>query len=253
MWDGGLPCVLPVYHAGKVVRAAHASTAGGPRTRRGRPLPWRARRRRTGRPAITRHGAGTRALPVLMRPMSNSIACANVPYSTSGDESRSLATSSAFRDCPRNHHIRRKAFCHRAHQLLPHLVSAIDSTATALYGPAPEGQLAILALNDRIERRAKFYDWFAQGKPAEVVIPFGAMPDGEITPQFARCWQAALKALPNLTPRFALDCGRIPHSVTARPLSLQSVRTARRELSTRETPPLWRLIQRYSAKAAYID
>jgi hypothetical protein len=44
VWDGGLPCVLPVYHAGKVVRAAHASTAGGPRTRRGRPLPWRARR-----------------------------------------------------------------------------------------------------------------------------------------------------------------------------------------------------------------
>ena len=38
------------------------------------------------------------------------------------------------------------------------------------------------------------------------------MPDGEITPQFARCWQAALKALPNLTPRFALtaDGFRIP-------------------------------------------
>ena len=38
------------------------------------------------------------------------------------------------------------------------------------------------------------------------------MPDGEITPRFARCWQAALKALPNLMPRFALtaDGFRIP-------------------------------------------
>src|SRR5664280_615055 len=144
--------------------------------------------------------------------MSNFEACANIPHSPSGDESQSLTTRSAFRDCPRNRHIRRKAFCDRARQLLPDLAAQVESTATALYGPNPEGQPQLKSLADLLERRAKFCDWFAQGRPADVVISFGAMPDGEITPQFARCWQAASKAMPNLTPRFALtaDGFRIP-------------------------------------------
>ena len=123
-----------------------------------------------------------------------------------------MTTGSAFRDCPHNHHIRRKAFCDRARQLLPDLAAEIESTATGLYGPEPDGQPHLKSLADLLERRAKLCDWFAQGKPADVVVPFGAMPDGEITPQFARCWQAALKALPNLTPRFALtaDGFRVP-------------------------------------------
>jgi hypothetical protein len=144
--------------------------------------------------------------------MSNFKACANFPHSPSGDESQSLTTRSAFRDCPRNHHIRRKAFCDRARQLLPDLAAKVESTATGLYGPELEGQPRLKSLADLLERRAKLCDWFAQGKPADVVIPFGAVPDGEITPQFARCWQAALKALPDLTPRFALTTNgfRIP-------------------------------------------
>jgi hypothetical protein len=144
--------------------------------------------------------------------MSNYEARAIFPHLPFADESRSLTTGSAFRDCPRNHHIRRKAFCERARQLLPDLAAQIESTATGLYGPEPDGQPHLKSLADLLERRAKLCDWFAQGKPADVVVPFGAMPDGEITPQFARCWQAALKALPNLTPRFALtaDGFRVP-------------------------------------------
>ena len=209
---GAALCVLPVYHAGKVVRAAHASTTGGPRTRRGRPLPWRARRRENGQTADNPARSRNASPACSHEAMSNYEACATFPHLPSGDESRSLSTGSAFRDCPRNHHIRRKAFCDRAHQLLPDLAAKIESTATGLYGPELEGQPRLKSLADLLERRAKFCDWFAQGKPADVVVPFGAMPDGEITPRFARCWQAALKALPNLMPRFALtaDGFRIP-------------------------------------------
>jgi len=144
--------------------------------------------------------------------MSNYEACATFPHLPSADESRSLTTGSAFRDCPRNHHIRRKAFCDRARQLLPDLAAQIESTAARLYGPEPDGQPHLKSLADLLERRAMLCDWFAQGKSANVIVPFGAIPDGEVSPRFARCWQAALKALPNLTPRFALtaDGFRVP-------------------------------------------
>ena len=184
---GAALCVLPVYHAGKVVRAAHASTTGGPRTRHGRPLPWRARRRENGQtadnPARSRNASAARSHET----MSNFEASANIPHLPSGDESQSLTTRSAFRDCPRNHHIRRKAFCDRARQLLPDLGAKVESTATGLYGPEPEEQPRLKSLADLLERRAKLCDWFAQGKPAEVVVPFGSIPDGEITPRFVRC------------------------------------------------------------------
>src|SRR5207253_1121699 len=57
-----------------------------------------------------------------------------------------------------------------------------------------------------------FYEWFASGKPAEVILSNGMLPDGEIDPQFARCWQAAIKAMPQLKPVFALraDGFRVP-------------------------------------------
>jgi hypothetical protein len=96
--------------------------------------------------------------------------------------------------------------------LLPNLGVEIDSMATALYGTEPTAQPQLTELAALIERRTRFHDWHAHGKPAEVVAPFGAVPDGEISPQFARCWQAAQKAQPSLTPRFALaaDGFRLP-------------------------------------------
>ena len=110
----------------------------------------------------------------------------------------------AFRDCPRNHGVRRRAFCDRARELLPHLDHEIEAKATALYGPGHDGQLPVITLEERLEKRAKFRDWFAAGKPVETTISSGVVPDGEVSAQFARCWQEAVKATPGLTPRFAL-------------------------------------------------
>lgn len=111
---------------------------------------------------------------------------------------------SPFRNSFPKQVIRRRAFCQRARELLPNLEDETQSEATARYGTDDENPAPHSPLEQALERRSKFYDWFADGKSAELIISNGMVPDGEIDSQFARCWQAALKATPNLKPSFAL-------------------------------------------------
>lgn len=110
----------------------------------------------------------------------------------------------SLRKSRRNQLIRRQAFCERARELLPNLGDKIHREATTLYGAENENPTPHSTLEQTLERRTKFYEWFADGKPADVIISNGLVPDGEIGTQFARCWQAALRATPNLKPNFAL-------------------------------------------------
>ena len=90
------------------------------------------------------------------------------------------AGGSAFRDCPRNHAVRRRAFVQHARGLLPNLDEAIESKASHLYGTEPDGEPPLVPLETHLEKRARFYDWFVEGKPAEFVLSSAIMPDGEI-------------------------------------------------------------------------
>ena len=96
--------------------------------------------------------------------------------------------------------------------MLPNLDEAIESKASHLYGTEPDGEPPLVPLETHLEKLARFYGWFVEGKPAELVLSSAIMPDGEIGTQFVRCWREALKASPQLTPRFTLraDGFRVP-------------------------------------------
>ena len=115
-----------------------------------------------------------------------------------------LETRADHRHCVRNDSVCRGAFVNHARQLLPNLDEPIEIEATRLYGPEMEGALPTVALRHKLETTLRFYQWFSEGKQAEFVVPSEIVPDGEISAQFARCWQAAAKATPELKPKFLL-------------------------------------------------
>lgn len=113
---------------------------------------------------------------------------------------------------PRQLSMRRNAFLERASELLPHSSERIAEAALAHYGPPQALETPIKALTEQIEKKIRFYEWFAEGKPAEFAFRPDIMPEGEIDVRFARCWKAAFKAKPGLVPRFILraDGFRVP-------------------------------------------